>query len=193
MSAVLPGYDLQAHTSWLTADELSSMKKRAKELSMLHYIKTRPGNHTPSKRIGIVYNCHPAHYEIIGESLRGMEHYTEGISKARRRERLQSDAINIAVKHQNLYKTNRSKLACMYRESAKEALVYSREKAEEDANVAAAILAEDLKQDFDGDGVASSQFTPSTAAPSPLDFQGLYCLNLLLALNPKVIYCPPAK
>eukprot|EP00984_Skeletonema_dohrnii_P015975 scaffold7003_cov106-Skeletonema_dohrnii-CCMP3373.AAC.9 len=78
------GNDLQALSSWHTADERSSMKKRAqnKFLSILHYIKTRPGKpKAPSNRSGVVYNCHPAHYEyeyeIIGESLRGMEHYTE--------------------------------------------------------------------------------------------------------------------
>ena len=62
------GNDLQAQSSWFTAEELSSMKKRAKNLSILHYIKTRPGQpNAPSNRSGIVYNCHPAHYEIIGE------------------------------------------------------------------------------------------------------------------------------
>ena len=167
------GNDLQAHTSWLTADELSSMKKRAKKLSMLHYIKTRPGEPTPSDRSDIVYNCHPAHYEIIGESLRGMEHYSGGILKAHRRELLRSDAIAMVEEHQNIDKTTRSKLACIYRESAKEALVYAKEKAEEDANAAAAILAEDLKKDF-----ASPPSTPPTVAPSTLNFQGLYSLKI---------------
>eukprot|EP00984_Skeletonema_dohrnii_P004205 scaffold1480_cov106-Skeletonema_dohrnii-CCMP3373.AAC.6 len=143
------GNDLQAHSSWHTADELSSMKKRAQNLSILHYIKTRPGKpKAPSSRSGIVYNYHPAHYEIIGESLRGMERYTD-ISQARRRERLRSDTIKIVEEHQNLDETLRSKLACMYRETAKEAMVYARKIAEEDANIlniAAAILAEDLKQ-----------------------------------------------
>jgi len=80
---------------------------------ILHYIKTRPGKpKAPSNRSGIVYNCHPAHYEIMGESLRGMEHYTD-ISQACRRERLRSDAIKL--------------VACMYRETAKEKMfVYSR-------------------------------------------------------------------
>ena len=135
---------LQAYSSWHTDDELSSMKKRARKLSMLHYLKTRPGQANLSKRSGIVYNCHPAHYEIIEESLRGMEHHTD-ISKARRRERLRSDAISLVEENQD--KTSRSKLACMYRESTKEAMLYSREIAEEDAKVAAAILAEDLKQE----------------------------------------------
>lgn len=143
------GNDLQARSSWLTDKELSSMKKRARSLAMLHHIKTRPDNPTPSKLSGIVYNCHPAHYEIIGESLRGMECYTD-ISNARRRERLRSDAIDLVLKRENLDKTSTSKLACMYKESTKEASVYAREKAEEDANIAAAIFAEELKQDFDG-------------------------------------------
>mmetsp|Transcript_23205 Transcript_23205/g.38231 ORF Transcript_23205/g.38231 Transcript_23205/m.38231 type:complete len:169 (-) Transcript_23205:4-510(-) len=124
----------QVHSSWLTAYELVSMKKLAKTLSLLHYHY----NHSV-----IVYDCSPAHYEVIGESLRGMEHYTD-ISKARRREQLRSDAIKLVVKHQYLYKDkeNNIKLACMYKESTKEAMVYSRQIAEEDANVAAAIFAE---------------------------------------------------
>ena len=143
--------NLQAYSSWLTDEELSSMKKRARSLAILHHIKTRPDNPTPSKLSGIVYNCHPAHYEIIGESLRGMECYTD-VSNARRRERLRSDAIYLVLKRENLEKTSTSKLACMYKESTKEASVYASEKAEEDANIAAAIFifAEELKQDFDG-------------------------------------------
>ena len=46
----------------------------------------------------------------------------------------------------------------MYRETAKEAMVYARKIAEEDANIAAATLTEDLKQgvDDDDDDMASS-------------------------------------
>jgi hypothetical protein len=151
--------NLQVYSSWHTDDELSSMKKRAKKLSMFHCAKTHPGQaKAPSKRSGIVYNCHPAHYEIIEESLRGMEHHTD-ISKARRQESLRSDAISLVVENQD---TSRSKLACIYRESAKEAMSYSREIAEEDAKVAAAILAEDLKQD---DVLAStSSCSPSVSS-----------------------------
>jgi hypothetical protein len=176
---------LQAYSSWHTDDELSSMKKRAKKLSMLHYLKNRPGQtEVPSKRSGIVYNCHPAHYEIIGESLRGMEHHTDP-SKARRRERLRSDAISLVVENQD--KTSRIKLARMYRGTTKEAMSYSRKIAEEDAKVAAAILAEDLKQE---DVVTStSSSTPSVssiamasacslAPPMPMDYLGYYCLAL---------------
>ena len=135
--------DDQVPSSWLTADELVSMKKRAKKLSLLHYNKTCPGNPTPPQGSGIVYNCSPAHYEIIGESLRGMEHCTD-ISTALIRQRLRANAINMVVKHQYLYKTNDIKLACMYREITKEALVYSRQIAEEDVNAAVAIYAEAL-------------------------------------------------
>ena len=74
-----------------------------------------------------------------------MEYFTD-IIKGRSRERLRSDVISLVEEHQNLNKTNRSKLACMYRECAKEALSCSMKNAEEDANIAAAILAEDLKQ-----------------------------------------------
>ena len=40
----------------------------------------------------------------------------------------------MVVKRENLDKTSTSKLACMYKESTKEASVYAREEAEEDAN-----------------------------------------------------------
>jgi len=180
------GHDMQGYSSWLTSDKLSSIRKRAKKLSMIHYIKTRPGQpKAPSNRSGIVYNCHPAHYEIIGESLRGMEHYTD-ISKARRREQLRSNSIRLVEEHQNLDKTSRNKLACMYRESAKEAMMYARKIAEEDTNIAAVILTEDLKQDVDD---VSSSPSPSPSAPSSfitaaapisLNYQGLYCLVQLL-------------
>jgi len=157
-AALLPTVMTCRRTPWHTAEELSSMKKRAQNLSILHYIKTRPGKpKAPSNRSGIVYNCNPAHYEIIGEALRGMEHCTD-ISQACRRERLRSDAIRLIQEHQNLDETTRSKLACMYRETAKEAMVYARKIAEEDANIAAATLTEDLKQgvDDDDDDMASS-------------------------------------
>lgn len=147
----------QTDSSWLTGDEVSSMKKRAKNLSKFHYFKTRPGRAKAptADRSGIVYNCHPAHYEIIGESLRGMEHVTD-VSHARRRERVRSDAISIVKEHQNQDRqgaskesseATSSKLAFKYRESTKEAMAYSRKIAEEDAKAAANILAEDLKED----------------------------------------------
>jgi len=111
--------NLQVYSSWHTDDELSSMKKRAKKLSMLHYLKTRPGQaKAPSKSSGTVYNCHPAHYEIIEESLRGMEHHTDP-SKARIRESLRPDAISLVVANQD---TSRIKLARMYRGTTKEAM-----------------------------------------------------------------------
>ena len=180
----------QGYSSWLTADEISSMKKRARTLSMIHQIKTRPGKPAPPKRSGIVYNCHPAHYEIIGESLRGMEHHTD-ISKARGRERLRSDVIRLVDEHQNLQEIeNRSKLACMYRERTKEALVSSRKVAEEDARIAAAILAEDLKHGAD---VVAPSLTPSTLN----SHQGSCCLDVLLQRKidkPEVVcYTPPAQ
>jgi hypothetical protein len=180
---------LQAYSSWHTDEELSSMKKRARNLSMLHYMKTRPGQANPSKRSGIAYNCHPAHYEIIEESLRGLEHHTD-ISNGRRRELSRYDAIRLVEENQD--KTSRSKLACMYRESTKEAMLFSREIAEEDAKVAAAILAEDLKQDDVVPSISPSTSSSipsvtSTAMSSPsgslappisLDYLGYYCLAL---------------
>ena len=103
----------------------------------------------PNDRSGIVYNCHPAHYEIIGESLRGMEHITDA-STSQKRIRLRSDTVSLIQQFQDTeddVETSRSKLANKYRGSAKEALMDARVAAEEDAKAAAQILAEDLKQE----------------------------------------------
>jgi hypothetical protein len=153
--------NLQAYSPWLTDAEVSSIKKRARKLSKLHYIKTRPGQPKVSSRGGIVYNCHPALYEIIGESLRGMEHLTD-ISKARSRERLRSGAISFVEENQNQDNT-RVKLAYKYIESTKEAMVYSIQIADEDARAAAAILTEDLKPSI----LSSISSESSTALTCP--------------------------
>ena len=111
-AAMLPTVMTCRHTP-LGSHPTNFINEEASPKLILHYIKTRPRKpKAPSNRSGIVYNCHPAHYEIMGESLRGMEHYTD-ISQACRRERLRSDAIKL--------------VACMYRETAKEKMfVYSR-------------------------------------------------------------------
>jgi hypothetical protein len=141
----------EAYSSWLTDEEVSSSKKRARNLSKVHYLKTRhDADARPNDRSGIVYNCHPAHYEIIGESLRGMEHITDA-STSQKRIRLRSDTVSLIQKFQDTdeddVETSRSKLANKYRESAKEALMDAKVAAEEDAKAAAQILAEDLKQE----------------------------------------------
>lgn len=146
----------EAYSSWLTDEEVSSSKKRARNLSKVHYLKTHhdadagsPMTAHPNDRSGIVYNCHPAHYEIIGESLRGMEHITDA-STSQKRIRLRSDTVSLIQQFQDTeddVETSRSKLANKYRESAKEALMDARVAAEEDAKAAAQILAEDLKQE----------------------------------------------
>ena len=160
--------DSELKASWLTDKEVSFSKKRAKKLSKFHYLKTHPDDDDalskadapppPNNRAGIVYNCHPAHYEIIGESLRGMEHITDTFT-ARARERLRSDTISLIEQHYQQFQdaeaeeadieTARSTLACKYRESTKEAMIYAKAAAEEDAKVAARILAEDLNQQDD--------------------------------------------
>ena len=150
----------QAYSSWLTEYELLSLKKRAQNLSKIHYFKTRPGRSKAlTKRSGIVYKTHPAHYEIIGESLRGMDHITD-VLKGRRRERMHFDAIRLVQEHQIEADPGvRSKLASKYREITTEAMVYARTMAEEDAKAAAEILEEDLKED-DGIAAASAVLPP---------------------------------
>ena len=92
---------LLAYSSWLTDDEVSSSKKRARNLSKVHYLKTRHDAYIcPNDRSGIVYNCHPAHYEIIGESLRGMEHITDA-STSQKRIRLRSNTVSLIQQFQN--------------------------------------------------------------------------------------------
>ena len=157
-SAATPGSCSKLHdyNPWLTEGEVASMKKRAKNLAALHYLKTRPGEKAPSIKTGIVYNCHPAHYEIIGESLRGMEHITDTF-KAHSRKRLRSGVISLIEerqKEQNTSSGNRL-LACKYEECTNEAMAYSIQIADEDAQLAAAILEEDLKQE-DGDAFSKS-------------------------------------
>ncbi len=144
-------------SSWLTSNEILSQKKRAKNLSKIHYFKThdddgqlRSNKVLPSaphtKRLsGIVYNCHPSNYEIIGESLRGMEHFTDP-STARRREQMRVDVINLVQEYE--YHDDESihskKLVDTYREITNKAMEYALKMAEEDAKMAAAILEEDL-------------------------------------------------
>eukprot|EP00986_Skeletonema_menzelii_P008735 scaffold3792_cov160-Skeletonema_menzelii.AAC.12 len=142
--------NLYACYPWFTNDEIASTKKRAKSLAALHYLKTRPGQNPPSARAAIVYNCHPAHYEIIGESLRGMEHITD-TTKTHSRNRLRSGVISLMAKRQNEQNTSRenNKLACKYVECTNEAMAYSIQIADEDARAADAILKEDLTQDSD--------------------------------------------
>mmetsp|Transcript_29938 Transcript_29938/g.51126 ORF Transcript_29938/g.51126 Transcript_29938/m.51126 type:complete len:222 (+) Transcript_29938:120-785(+) len=159
--------NLHADSSWLTDDEVFSMNKRAKNLATLHYLKTRPGQKAPSKHSGIVYNCHPAHYEIIGESLRGMEHITD-ISKTQSRKRLRSGVNSLMEEHQNQDNTcGGSKLACKFIECTKEAMAYSIQMAEEDARTAAAILTEDLKQHDDVVSISSESSAAAMSSPCP--------------------------
>jgi hypothetical protein len=80
----------------------------------------------------------------------------------------------------------------MYRGSTKKAMLYSREIAEEDAKVAAAILEEDLKQDDVLASTSSSEPSVSSsvmasawslAPPMPMDYLGYYCLALQLYIE----------
>ncbi len=137
----------EAYSPWFSHEEIESMKKRAKNLAALHHLKTRPGQKAPSIHSGIVYNCHPARYEIIGESLRGMEHITD---ETHGRNQLRSGVISLIREHQNQQNPFRDyELACKYLEYSEIAMAYARQIAEEDARTAFAILAEDLKQDDD--------------------------------------------
>ena len=147
-------------SSWLTPEEVLSQKKRAKNLSKIHYFKTRdrPSSPPTKRRSGIIYNCQPSNYEIIGESLRGMEHFTDP-STARRRQQMRVDVINLVQEYE--YHDDASihskTLVENYNEITNEAMDYALKLADEDAKAAAAILEEDFKkQDDDASASAAS-------------------------------------
>jgi len=158
-------------------DEVDRNKNRAKALSRLHYnmrfknnIQATDRNTTADATIGDTIR-----YEIKGESLRGMEHITN-ITIGRKRRRVQEEATQATVVEQQeqliqhvldvcmadnssrarvedqlkskAMKMDNSRLARVYGAKAQDALVYAQCVAQEDAKVAAEILAEDLQDDF---------------------------------------------
>jgi len=159
-------------------DEVDRNKNRAKALSRLHYnmrsknnIQATGKNTTADATIGDTIR-----YEIKGESLRGMEYMTS-ITIGRKRRRVQKEATQATVVEQQeqliqhvldvcmtdnssrarvedqlkikAMKMDHSKLAKVYGAKAQDALAYAQRVAQEDAKVAAEILAEDLQEQED--------------------------------------------
>ncbi len=160
--------------SWMGRDEVENNKRRAKDLSKL-YLRLRwkkaraAGAAFAPSDVNVDVVGDAARYEIAGESLRGMERITDHADGLRRR-RAQEEAVRAAVIEQgerlspNLYhdcdpnETNANasaglnmpesaeKLAKSYGDRSSEALAYACRVAQEDAAVAAEILAEDLRE-----------------------------------------------
>mmetsp|Transcript_10838 Transcript_10838/g.22929 ORF Transcript_10838/g.22929 Transcript_10838/m.22929 type:complete len:254 (-) Transcript_10838:192-953(-) len=132
---------------WHSAEDVKSMKLRAKTLAKLHYRLSAAAAESET------LSSAPSTYELKGESLRGMEHLTD-ISMGRRRQCLKSKAIATTIEEQEiqleiyssrtLNANGRRRIAQEYANVAREAVEYSKRIAEEDAREAAAILREDL-------------------------------------------------
>lgn len=156
--------------TWLNNEEVYKMKSRAKTLSKLHYhVRKRMESQGRALRTG--HTGDATRYAIAGESLRGMEYITD-IANGRKRRRvdIRRDAMGAIVieqraqfvRHILLSRDTRRtvdqiksgtlemdhcKLAGVYGSKAREAMVYAKRVGEDDAKVAAAILAEDLQQE----------------------------------------------
>ena len=142
---------------------MQTIKNRAKHLAKLHrQIQNKHPNY-------VANSSSPTRYEIGGESLRGLEYITD-CDMGCNRQCIKDEAILATLQEQKKLlrqqvlesgdedaksaRTNRNvnmtaiRLARIYREKAEEALRYSKLVAEEDAEVASAILAEDLSPSF---------------------------------------------
>lgn len=172
---------------WFPKEEIESIQERARKLSKLHYqVRSKSSPQVEAKL------CHATRYKIQGESLRGMEMITD-YDNGRKRRRVQDEAIqSIMVEQQeqliqhvldncactttttsakevvtqvkkNATRLDASELAKVYGSKAKKALVYAKHVGQEDAKVAAKILAEDLPVAVDES--SSNMHSSSTSSP----------------------------
>lgn len=153
------------------------MKTRAKLLSAIHFHMRSNGdahardNTSCDNAEGYqtIITGHPARYEIIGESLRGMENMTDVVGFLQRK-RVKDEAYEaVYTEQQDQHRKsslrtsvswNSEALAETYSSKTKEALVYARRIAQEDALVSAEIMIEDLPMSY------STLSTPSTVSPT---------------------------
>lgn len=91
----------QDHTSWLKKDDLDKIKIRAKSLSRLHILQVRSQkinsqDGTPSSsantKLSSASISNVTRCQIMGESLRGMEHLTD-VANGRKRRRVRTEAL----------------------------------------------------------------------------------------------------
>jgi len=169
-------------SSWMKKDEVDKNKTHAKTLSKLHHHMRSKNNTQATDTYADATIGDAIRYEIKGESLRGMEHITD-TTIGRKRRRVQEEAIQATMFEQQeqliqhvldgyfinnsnrarvedqvksrALKMNSSKLANVYGAKAQEALVYAKRVGQEDAKVAAEILAADLQDDFHSSSHAS--------------------------------------
>jgi len=165
-----------AFSSWMKKDEVDKNKTHAKTLSKLHHHMRSKNNTQATDTYADATIGDAIRYEIKGESLRGMEYMTS-ITIGRKRRRVQKEATQATVVEQQeqliqhvldvcmtdnssrarvedqlkikAMKMDHSKLAKVYGAKAQDALAYAQRVAQEDAKVAAEILAEDLQEQED--------------------------------------------
>mmetsp|Transcript_37863 Transcript_37863/g.79803 ORF Transcript_37863/g.79803 Transcript_37863/m.79803 type:complete len:323 (+) Transcript_37863:74-1042(+) len=150
-------------SGWFDRDEVDSMRNRARNLSAMHHnILRDPTNFDASRA------------ELGGDSLRGMEHLTDVSSGRKRRrikdDAIQATIVEqnkqlidrvletyaasnsnssdslmaeSRLKKRALWMDNR-KLATMYRDNSKDALLHAKRVGVDDAKVAAEILSQDM-------------------------------------------------
>ena len=139
------------------------MRHRAIALSKLYcFIHSKSNAQVISSSSAATTSSEATRYEIKGESLRGMEYITD-LANGKKRRRISDDAIQAVVGEQQeqliqavlvsstldqvldrAFKTNPCTLANAYGSKARDALVYARHIAAEDAKIASEILAKDL-------------------------------------------------
>jgi hypothetical protein len=150
-------------SSWIDAYELRQMKDSARRLAKCHYIN---GVRSQVSSVVPVTASNPVRYEMNGESLRGMEHITD-LSTGKLRQAAKNEAIKSVNEEQcrqllvkalsgvstsdavvalsaDELRVDTARLSNVYSQKTKAAVMYAKLLAEEDARVAAEILADDL-------------------------------------------------
>ena len=156
--------DNDQESPWIQPLELREMKESARRLAKARYISSvrNPPQDAAAATI------HPARYEMNGDSLRGMEHFTDfqtgklrqvakaaalkSVGEEQCRQLLvkalscstSNDALVLNQLNANEFKIDTAQLSICYGNTTKAALAYAKRLAEEDAKEAAEILAQDL-------------------------------------------------
>ncbi|EED86359.1 predicted protein [Thalassiosira pseudonana CCMP1335] len=171
-------------SSWLNAEELNSAKEVSKRLAKLHYCYNK--NSTSNNHV------HPTQFQLNGESLRGFEHITD-LSQGRARQGVKNQYVNCVMELKEnsasalLASSSSEKIGSL----SQGALRYSRRVAEEDAEVAAEILKEDLASEAvtlsvpsttpfgaSDDSANASKMTQADTNMIPADLQWLVAVLL---------------
>jgi hypothetical protein len=149
-------------SSWIDADELRQMKDSSRRLAKCHYIN---GVRSQASSSAPAASSSPVRYETNGDSLRGMEHITD-LSMGKLRQAAKNEAIKSVNEEQcrqllvkalscastsesvalstDGFRVDTAELSNVYSQKTKASLMYAKQLAEEDARVAAEILAQDM-------------------------------------------------